>query len=99
MLICGERFEVELADERYSWALRCVTASARSRERVKAYSAQRLLDPAGELLAVYRKMHLFGFTSEEATLLTPGEVVTGWLRTWRETRAPQPTRISIHSWD
>jgi len=36
-----------------------------------------LFDPAGELLAVYRKMHLFGFTSEEAKLLTPGgEVVT-----------------------
>ena len=80
-------------------------------------------------------MHLFGFTSEEATLLTPGdEVVTaktalgcvgistcydlrfpelyrkqavagaelflvasGWPYP-RETRTPQPTRISSHPW-
>lgn len=34
-----------------------------------------LLDPTGDVLAVYRKMHLFGYTSEEARLLLPGEEV------------------------
>lgn len=34
-----------------------------------------LIDPTGELLGAYRKMHLFGYTSDEAKLLTPGEEV------------------------
>lgn len=34
-----------------------------------------LLDPDGEIVSAYRKIHLFGYTSEEAKLLTPGEEV------------------------
>ena len=34
-----------------------------------------LIDPTGELLGAYRKLHLFGYTSDEAKLLTPGEEV------------------------
>ncbi len=34
-----------------------------------------LIDPTGEILAAYRKMHLFGYTSDEARLLTPGDEV------------------------
>jgi len=34
-----------------------------------------LLDPAGEVAAVYRKIHGFGFAEGEAVLLTPGEEV------------------------
>src|SRR3972149_5957392 len=32
-----------------------------------------LIDPTGHLLGAYRKMHLFGYTSDEANLLTPGD--------------------------
>jgi predicted amidohydrolase len=34
-----------------------------------------LIDPTGDVLGVYRKMHLFGYTSDEAKLLTPGDEV------------------------
>jgi predicted amidohydrolase len=36
------------------------------------YNTSVLLDPAGSILARYSKVHLFGFNSEEATLLTRG---------------------------
>lgn len=39
------------------------------------YNTSVLIDPTGEVLGIYRKMHLFGYTSEEARLLTPGEEV------------------------
>lgn len=40
------------------------------------YNASGLIDPAGELLGTYRKIHLFGYDSREQHLLTPGEQVT-----------------------
>jgi predicted amidohydrolase len=43
-----------------------------------------LLAPDGSLRATYRKVHLFGYQSREATLLTPGyEVVTADLGEFR----------------
>jgi predicted amidohydrolase len=37
------------------------------------YNTALMLDPQGEVLARYRKVHLFGFQSRERSLLTPGE--------------------------
>jgi predicted amidohydrolase len=37
------------------------------------YNTSGLVAPDGELLDTYRKMHLFGYNSEEAKLLTPGD--------------------------
>jgi predicted amidohydrolase len=37
------------------------------------YNTSILLNPAGEILARYRKIHLFGYQSEESTILKPGE--------------------------
>ncbi|MFB6135847.1 MAG: carbon-nitrogen family hydrolase [Halobacteriaceae archaeon] len=39
------------------------------------YNASALVSPDGELLDVYRKVHLFGYDSEERRLLTPGDRV------------------------
>jgi predicted amidohydrolase len=39
------------------------------------YNTSLLFGPDGSLLDVYRKMHLFGYESEESKLLTPGERV------------------------
>jgi len=35
-----------------------------------------LISPNGEILAVYRKIHLFGYNSKETQILTPGDAVT-----------------------
>lgn len=41
------------------------------------YNTSVLLDPQGEVKVTYRKIHLFGFGSEERKILTPGsQVVT-----------------------
>lgn len=41
------------------------------------YNTSLLFGPDGDRLASYRKMHLFGYESEESQLLTPGtEIVT-----------------------
>jgi len=37
------------------------------------YNTSYLLSPAGESLARYRKIHLFGYNSRETQLLTPGD--------------------------
>jgi predicted amidohydrolase len=37
------------------------------------YNTSILLNPAGEIAARYRKIHLFGYQSEEAAILKPGE--------------------------
>jgi predicted amidohydrolase len=37
------------------------------------YNASVLVDADGEVAAVYRKVHLFGYESDEQRLLTPGE--------------------------
>ncbi|WP_336021576.1 carbon-nitrogen family hydrolase [Halobellus salinisoli] len=36
------------------------------------YNTSLLFGPGGDLLATYRKIHLFGYDSEESNLLTPG---------------------------
>ncbi|WP_435186001.1 carbon-nitrogen family hydrolase [Halobellus sp. EA9] len=43
------------------------------REGDDLYNTSVLFGPDGDLLATYRKMHLFGYESEEARRLTPGE--------------------------
>lgn len=40
------------------------------------YNTSGVVAPDGELLGTYRKIHLFGYESEEQRLLTPGEEVT-----------------------
>lgn len=41
----------------------------------KYYNSSYLISPEGELLANYRKIHLFGYNSLETQILTPGEAV------------------------
>ena len=36
------------------------------------YNTSALMDDQGELIAVYRKIHLFGYESRESELITPG---------------------------
>ncbi len=40
------------------------------------HNTSLLFDPRGELRASYRKIHLFGYDSEESSLLRPGNAVT-----------------------
>ena len=40
------------------------------------YNSSFLLNPKGEILGSYRKIHLFTYQSEEAEILTPGTSVT-----------------------
>ena len=40
------------------------------------FNASYLISPAGEILASYRKIHLFGYHSRETEILTPGDAVT-----------------------
>jgi predicted amidohydrolase len=40
------------------------------------YNSSFLLDPKGEILGSYRKIHLFTYQSEEAKILTPGTSIT-----------------------
>jgi len=39
----------------------------------KAYNTAVLIGPDGEIRAIYRKVHLFGFSGGETTLMTAGE--------------------------
>lgn len=43
------------------------------KENNQYYNTSILLSPKGEILAKYRKIHLFGYNSKEAQLLTPGQ--------------------------
>ncbi len=45
------------------------------REEDRFFNTSLLLDPAGEIIGKYRKMHLFGYQSLERRLLTPGSEV------------------------
>ena len=40
------------------------------------YNTSCLISPFGEILAQYRKIHLFGYNSRETEILTPGDTVT-----------------------
>lgn len=54
-----------------------VTGSFIEKDGDKLYNTTVLLNPQGENIATYRKIHLFGYGSEETRLITPGrEVVT-----------------------
>ena len=45
------------------------------RDQGKLYNTSVLIDPQGAIIGQYSKIHLFGFKSEEATLLTRGSEV------------------------
>lgn len=60
----------ELADE---LDIHLHTGSIVERDGDDLYNTSGLVDPSGELLDTYRKIHLFGYESEESRLLTPGE--------------------------
>lgn len=63
----------------------------------KLYNTSVLINPKGEVIAQYSKIHLFGFKSEEATLLTRGteicvvktEIGTFGLSTCYDLRFPE----------
>jgi predicted amidohydrolase len=42
----------------------------------RLYNTAVLIDPAGEIAHSYRKIHVFGYRSREAELLTPGSEIT-----------------------
>lgn len=52
------------------------TGSFVEREDDCYYNSSYLLSPQGEILANYRKVHLFGYESLETQILSPGEQVT-----------------------
>lgn len=49
------------------------TGSIVERDGDALYNTSGLIDPGGDLLDTYRKIHLFGYESEESRLLTPGK--------------------------
>lgn len=51
------------------------TGSFVEKEDGKYYNSSYLISPQGEVLANYRKIHLFGFDSQETQILTPGDKV------------------------
>jgi predicted amidohydrolase len=46
------------------------------KKRKSFYNSSYLISPEGDILANYRKIHLFGHNSQETRLLTPGNKVT-----------------------
>lgn len=52
------------------------TGSFVERDQDRFYNSSYLLSPRGEILANYRKVHLFGYESEEPQILTPGDRLT-----------------------
>lgn len=59
------------------WAIRLkcylLTGSFVERKEDNFYNTTLLVSPLGEIAAVYRKLHLFGYQSKEQKILTPGE--------------------------
>ena len=51
------------------------TGSFVEKEKGKYYNTSLLLSPDGEILARYRKIHLFGYNSKETQILSPGEEI------------------------
>jgi predicted amidohydrolase len=51
------------------------TGSFVEKEEDRYYNSSYLLSPQGEMLANYRKLHLFGYESREAQILSPGNRV------------------------
>lgn len=51
------------------------TGSFVEKDKGKYYNTSLLLSPDGEILAKYRKIHLFGYHSKETQILSPGEKV------------------------
>ncbi|MFB6092211.1 MAG: carbon-nitrogen family hydrolase [Haloquadratum sp.] len=49
--------------------------SVLERDGGELYNTSLLFGPDGDLLGTYRKMHLFGYDSEEATRLSPGSEI------------------------
>jgi predicted amidohydrolase len=52
------------------------TGSFVEKDQDRFYNSSYLLSPKGEILANYRKVHLFGYESEEPQILTPGDRLT-----------------------
>jgi predicted amidohydrolase len=52
------------------------TGSVVERDGDDLYNTSALVAPDGELLDTYRKVHLFGYESEESQILTPGGEIT-----------------------
>ncbi len=46
------------------------------KDREQLFNASYLISPSGDIVGSYRKIHLFGFNSEETRILTPGDAVT-----------------------
>lgn len=46
------------------------------REGDRCHNSALLIEPAGTLAACYRKIHLYGYQSDEKKILTPGDTVT-----------------------
>jgi predicted amidohydrolase len=51
------------------------TGSFVEEEAGKYYNSSYLISPGGEILANYRKLHLFGYGSKEKEILSPGKEV------------------------
>jgi predicted amidohydrolase len=51
------------------------TGSFVEKDNGRYYNSSYLISPEGEILANYRKIHLFGFNSQETQLLSPGRRV------------------------
>lgn len=62
----------------YAASLGCylLAGSIVEREEDRCYNAALLIDPSGALAARYRKIHLFGYQSDERRILTAGDTVT-----------------------
>lgn len=52
-----------------------MTGSFVEKDKGKLFNTSVLINPQGEVIASYRKIHLFGFGSDETRLLTPGNRV------------------------
>jgi len=62
-----------LADLAAELSIHLHGGSVVEREGEDLYNTSVLFGPDGDLLGTYRKMHLFGYESEEARRLTPGD--------------------------